>query len=45
MDEQIEALGKIIKLLEPFDQDSQMRIVATVRLLMGIPSIKHTVTE
>lgn len=45
MDEQLEALTKIIKMLEPFDTDTQARIVATVRLLLDIPHIKHTISE
>lgn len=45
MDEQLETLTKIVKLLEPFDRDIQTRIIASVRLMMDIPNVKHVISE
>lgn len=45
MEEEIKAFTAIIKLLEPFEKDTQTRIIAIVRLLLDVPNVKHVVTE
>ena len=43
MEEQMKVLAQIVKLLEPFDKETQTRIIATVRLMLDVPHVKHVI--
>jgi hypothetical protein len=43
MEDQLKAFNEIVNILAPLDKDDQTRVIASVRLLLDIPHVKHTV--